>query len=1220
MIPILYAGNETNFLNNGLGRLSDAIKCTVEEERNGTYELEMTYPITGIHFEDIQESNIILARSEDGGVNQAFIIYKISKPLNGIVTINAQHISYLLNGFVVMPFTASSLADAMSKINTNAVLTTGFTFSTDVSITKPFTLDAPRSIRSLLGGEEGSLLDTYGGHDYYFNNFNVSLLADRGNDNGVTIRYGKNLTDLKAVSDMTNVYTGIVPFWADSEGGNPVYVDGYVVYSEHASTYPYKYIKPVDFSSDFETAPSKAQLLARAQSYLANNDGWKIKSNIEVSFVSLAQTEEYKNVAPLERVKLCDTVTVEYTKLGVSFKTKVIRTVYNVLLERYDSIELGDTTYTLAQAILQANDTPTLQETTSAIQSAVQNATKLIRGGLGGHVVMMADGNGLPQEILIMNTDDITTAQKVWRWNLGGLGYSSDGYEGDYGTAITMDGQIVASFITTGTLNAAVIKAGTISDVDGLNSWNLETGAFSLQAGATVGGQTVSAIASNAASGAVSSYDTSLNQKKVFDKLTQNGTKQGIYLDEQTGDLYINGAWIQANTISANALTAQAKKDLQEKHNYLANDVFANINYWHTDGNNSTFSYETIDGVKYFVIDATNVTEANKWSDVVYTALKLSGNITLKVHFVYYIDRAITISAQRRFPVVDYYRRSDGANRITWYNIPAQSVPANTEFTWDITLTPSDVDADANANFGFYPFEGCKMYFKEITVTSSVDSYATSGMNFNADGLELLASKVDADNTHNYLPFDMLTNTARWVTVSWGIWHGGFGFGLSDITSGGKTYTAANFDGTTITGDGQVFKELVSDVVGLTTVNYSFNIQVTADATLSEDFAILKLRTKNREYGSSTTNTIVSIPSGTQLTANTEYTYSGTYTPSLEIDPNNDIASFLFQFLKGSYLRVYNIQITSTSKVYKNATLKYTADGLDSVVQAGSIISTINQSAEQVSIEASKINLTGDVSLHGAFTAYDPNDNTNYVDMTEGEITIYNNSDAKFAVTCDSLITNAGAGIYFGDLEDPTTLLRYTSVTQDMVRTPYLYVRADGSHDSGGTPPTGAYFRCEGDAYFYGDVYFEDNAGLTVDNITTPANAASPSVFWYEVDFKGNVFNASGGLVFVSDKRKKRNIKDLAIEKAKSFIMALKPKSFKFTEDISTSNRYHHGFIAQEVKEAMHDDWGVYVYDEKRDFNGLRYDELIADMVAVIQDQEKRIEALERAIHDKSNN
>lgn len=1224
MIPILYAGNETNFLNNGLGRLSDAIKCTVEEERNGTYELEMTYPITGIHFEDIQESNIILALTEDGGVNQAFIIYKISKPLNGIVTINAQHISYLLNGFVVMPFTASSLADAMSKINTNAVLTTGFTFSTDVSITKPFTLDAPRSIRSLLGGEQGSLLDTYGGHDYYFNNFNVSLLADRGQDNGVTIRYGKNLTDLKAVSDMTNVYTGIVPFWADSEDGNPVYVDGYVVYSEHASTYPYKYIKPVDFSSDFETAPSKAQLLARAQSYLANNDGWKIKSNIEVSFVSLAQTEEYKNVAPLERVKLCDTVTVEYTKLGVSFKTKVIRTVYNVLLERYDSIELGDTTYTLAQAILQANDTPTLQETTSAIQSAVQNATKLIRGGLGGHVVMMADGNGLPQEILIMDTDDITTAQKVWRWNLGGLGYSNTGYEGNYGTAITMDGQIVASFITTGTLNAAVIKAGTISDVDGLNSWNLETGAFSLQAGATVGGQTVGTIAANAASGAVSAYDTTLNQKKVFDKLTQNGTKQGIFLDEQTGDLYVNGAWIQANTISANALTAQAKQDLQEKHNYLANDVFANINYWHTDGNNSTFSYETIDGVKYFVIDATNVTEANKWSDVVYTALKLSGNITLKVHFVYYIDRAITISAQRRFPVVDYYRRSDGVNRITWYNIPAQSVPANTEFTWDITLTPSDVDADANANFGFYPFEGCKMYFKEITVTSSVDSYATSGMNFNADGLELLASKVDADNTHNYLPFDMLTNTARWVTVSWGIWHGGFGFGLSDITSGGKTYTAANFDGTTITGDGQVFKELVSDVVGLTTVNYSFNIQVTADATLSEDFAILKLRTKNREYGSSTTNTIVSIPSGTQLTANTEYTYSGTYTPSLEIDPNNDIASFLFQFLKGSYLRVYNIQITSTSKVYKNATLKYTADGLDSVVQAGSIISQINQSAETVSIKASKIDLQGDLSLHGDFTSYDPNydpdDPTTYTYafMDSGSISFFNENANVFTVSCTELLNDAGAGIFFGDAEDPQTLTRYTVVSQNGIRTPKLYVRETGDHEADWQHGSTVGFACEGYSIFYNQCDISDHTDTPENQVWFVCRP--PASFYRRVYFYGEVINSGGGVQFISDMRKKRSIKDLAIDKAKSFIMGLKPKKFKFTKDLSHSDRYHHGFIAQEVKEVMPEDWGVYCENVEDDFIGLRYDELIADMVAVIQDQEKRIEALERAIHDKSNN
>lgn len=1154
MIPILYSGTEKDFLNNGLGRLSDAIKCTVEEERNGTYELEMTYPITGIHFDDIQENNIIYAPSEDGGVNQAFIIYKISKPLNGIVTINAQHISYLLNGFVVMPYTASSLADALNKINANSVPETGFTFSTDVSLSKPFTLDSPRSIRSLLGGQDGSLLDVYGGHDYYFNNFSVQLLAHRGNDNGVTIRYGKNLTDLKAVSDTTSVYTGIVPFWADTEGGNVVYVDGYVVYSEHAATYPYKYIKPVDFSSDFETAPSKAQLLARAESYLENNEEWKIKSNIEVSFVSLAQTEEYKNIAPLERVKLCDTVTVVYDKLGISFKTRVIKTVYNVLLNRYDSIELGDTTYTLAQAILQANDTPTLQETTSAIQSAVQNATKLIRGGLGGHVVMMADGNGLPQEILIMDTDDITTAQKVWRWNLGGLGYSNEGYDGDYGTAITMDGQIVANFITTGTLNAALIKAGVLAaeDENPQNYWNMQTGEFHLVSNANVG--------------------------------------QGITIDAQ-GNLVINGSYIQANTISAESLTAQARKDLEETHNYLVNNVFSDISVWHTDGGVTPFSYETIDGVKYLVIDGANVTTANRWNDVVYTALKLSGDIALKIHFVYYIDTAITISTARHFPVVDFYKR-DGSNRITYYNIPAQSVPANTEFTWDITLTPTSVDADMPANFGFYPLPNCKMYIKELTVTSSIDSYATSGMNFNSDGLELLATKVEQDNTHSYLPYDFMENTDRWVTYSTGTWHGGIGIGFVQVTSGGKTVTAMQLDGTSITGTGEVYKKLTSDLVGATTFNYSFNIQVTSDVTFSSDFDLFDILLTDRDSGNSTLSIIEKLTSGTQLTADTEYSYSGSFTPS-NIDPNSTVPAFLFQFVKTNQIKIYNIQITSTAQIYKNATLKYTADGLDSVVMAGSIMSQINQSAEQVQIKASKIDLQGDLSLHGDFTSYDPNYDPNdpttftYAFMDSGSISFFYENANVFTIAALPLLGN-NAGIFFGDAEDPQTLARYTYLTQDYCQIPTLLVRKDGSQVA---PTAAGQAMIEGDFSVYGISKFYDT-----------------------------VYDANGGTVFISDKRKKRSIKDLAIEKARSFIMAIKPKVFKFTKDISKSDRNHHGFIAQEVKEAMLDDWGVYVEDKDTDFIGLRYDEMLADMVAVIQDQEKRIEALERAIHDKSNN
>jgi LPS sulfotransferase NodH len=129
----------------------------------------------------------------------------------------------------------------------------------------------------------------------------------------------------------------------------------------------------------------------------------------------------------------------------------------------------------------------------------------------------------------------------------------------------------------------------------------------------------------------------------------------------------------------------------------------------------------------------------------------------------------------------------------------------------------------------------------------------------------------------------------------------------------------------------------------------------------------------------------------------------------------------------------------------------------------------------------------------------------------------------------------------------------------------------------------------------------------------------STATFWSEVTFKRAVYDLSGGLLHTSDRRKKRSIKDLVIDKAKSFIMGLKPRKFKFSKDLSTSNRYHHGFIAQEVKEAMGEDWGVYVENKEKDFIGLRYDELIADMVAVIQDQEKRIDALERRMNDLTN-
>ena len=488
MIPILYEGTETQFTSNGIGRLADAISCKVIEERNATYELEMTYPITGVHYEDLQENRIILAKPFDGGQTQPFIIYMITKPLNGIVTVNAEHISYRLSGITVMPFTANSCVSALAGISTNSAIENPFTFNTDKSVAANFTVNVPTNARELLCGSQGSILDVYGKGDYEFNRFDVSLKVNRGTENHVTLRYGKNITDLKSVLDTTNVYTGITPYWTDG-GSTVMTLPEKVVMSSYASLFPYKIIKPVDFTERWQERPTEEQLRAAAEAYVANNEGWKIKNSITVSFVALWNTEEYKDIAPLERVKMCDVVKVYYKKLGVDFSTKVIRTDYNVLQERYNEITLGDTYYTLSQ-VFSEEIAASQEEQSSHMQQAIARATALITGGLGGYVVFTLNADGQPEEITIMDKPNVAEAVRCIRMNKNGIGFSDNGYSGPYTTAWTIEqgqGHFVADYIDVGTLNADLIKTGTIMDYAGKNSWDMLTGDFLLSASTKVG-------------------------------------------------------------------------------------------------------------------------------------------------------------------------------------------------------------------------------------------------------------------------------------------------------------------------------------------------------------------------------------------------------------------------------------------------------------------------------------------------------------------------------------------------------------------------------------------------------------------------------------------------------------------------------------------------------------------------------------------------------------
>lgn len=457
MIPRLYRADETAFTKHGYGTLSATISCTVTEERNGTYELKMTYPIDGRHYTDIALQRIVLAKPNFTDDPQPFRIYKITKPLNGVVTIYGQHISYDLSGVIIQSGTAGNAAAAALLLQDAAP---GWTITTDKSVTAVWKVSEPSSIRSWFCGKAGSLLDVYGPGEWHFDKFTCSFLAARGSNRGVSVRYAKNLTELSQEINCSNLAKYVLGFYKD--------MDGNVVCGTMQDTGCLLSDKKIviDFSSDFTETPTQAALNTRTQQYIAANNLTVPTDNIKLDFVQLGTLTD--------RVDLCDTITVYYEALGVSTTAKCIKTVWDVLLERYTEIEVGDSKNNLEDTILKVEKTASeaSSKSVSLMQAAIDHATSLITGNLGGHIVLHdSNGDGSPDEILIMDTADINTAVKVWRWNSAGLGYSSTGYDGNYGLTMTMDGQIVADYVNTGVirgngvevnLNAGTIKANSL--------------------------------------------------------------------------------------------------------------------------------------------------------------------------------------------------------------------------------------------------------------------------------------------------------------------------------------------------------------------------------------------------------------------------------------------------------------------------------------------------------------------------------------------------------------------------------------------------------------------------------------------------------------------------------------------------------------------------------------------------------------------------------------
>ena len=367
-----------------------------------------------------------------------------------------------------MPFEAESCADAMAKIQANLITDRDddFTFWTDKTTVGDYAKTVPSICRTTLGGEEGSILDVYGRGDYEFDKFAVRLYRNKGQDTDVEIRYGKNLINIEHKVDNSSSYNAIVPYWLNEETGVLVTLpEGYVSHDDGTA---YIVAIPYPMNDYFGTAPTVAAMRLKAQQLLDSSDAWEPSEAFSVDFVQLWQTEEYEQYAPLQRVKLCDTVRVYYPELGVNaVRERVVKTVYNTLLDRYDEITLNELPTTLSGLTQEQISVETSGNVTAeGMAAAIDLAVQLVRGGLGGYIAMPADSDGLPQLIYLLDQPDINDAVNVIRLGSDGISRSSNGIDGAFSSIIGMNGAI------TGNLSGNV-TGDVIGDLTGDVSGNV---------------------------------------------------------------------------------------------------------------------------------------------------------------------------------------------------------------------------------------------------------------------------------------------------------------------------------------------------------------------------------------------------------------------------------------------------------------------------------------------------------------------------------------------------------------------------------------------------------------------------------------------------------------------------------------------------------------------------------------------------------------------------
>lgn len=449
----IYISSETNFQNNGLGFLTDTISAVVHDELNGNYELNIEYVKDGNLSQYLVEENIIKCKVKDG-TKQLFRITNVEKTFKTI-KITARHIFYdLLNNFLADAYPQTLSAQPFLQYLLNHTnFETNFTAVSDITNTKTARYIRINPVQAIIGDIDNSMVNLFGG-ELKRDNYTINFLSRVGQNNGVKLLIGKNITGINVAIDITDLATRVMPQGYDGLLLPELYVDSMLI-----NNYPTPKVITLEFS-DIKYDPNDANAyhtLEDAYAALRNRVREqyslgldKPKINININWIELSKTEEYKQYSNLETVNLGDTITAEI--LGLNYETRVISIDYNVLKDMVTNFQIGTFRPTIASQINSLQQKVDTINPTSILEEAKSNATQLITTAMGGYIYKTQN------ELYIMDTDDPTTATKVWRWNINGLGYSSSGINGPYGLAMTMDGAIVADFITAGTLNTNVIQ------------------------------------------------------------------------------------------------------------------------------------------------------------------------------------------------------------------------------------------------------------------------------------------------------------------------------------------------------------------------------------------------------------------------------------------------------------------------------------------------------------------------------------------------------------------------------------------------------------------------------------------------------------------------------------------------------------------------------------------------------------------------------------------